>query len=140
MTTSELQNRINRAVKETERKYQNALEELGELKKEINDLERVIVNDAQARTGEDKEQLDSAIDKLIKFTDFMISESERTWEEYRTLERDCRIGAPEPSVVNAQMKALWGLCKKTDELATDLLCYSLAHFKQKDTATKPLAI
>lgn len=140
MTTSELLNRINRAVKETEQKYQNALQELGELKKKINDLERVIVNaNAQARTDEDKEQLDSAIDKLIKFTDFMISESERTWEEYRTLERDCRIGASEPSVVNAQMKALWGLCKKTDELATDLLCYSLAHFKQ-NTTTRPLAI
>ena len=139
MTTSELQNRINQAAKKTEQKYQNAVEELGELKKKINDLERVIVDDADA-TGEDKEKLDSAIDQLIKLTDFMISESERAWEEYRTLERDCRIGAPEPSNVNAQMKALWGLCKKTDELATDLLCYSLAHFKHKDTVTKPLAI
>ena len=99
MTASELQNRINRAAKETEQKYQNALEELGELKKKINDLELVIVDDADAKTGEDKEKLDSAMDKLIKLTDFMISESERAWEEYRTLERDCRIGAPEPSNV-----------------------------------------
>ena len=39
LIVSELQNRINQAVKETEQKYQNAVEELGELKKKINDLE-----------------------------------------------------------------------------------------------------
>ena len=139
MIVSELQNRINRAVKETEQKYQNALRELGELKKKINDLELAVVDDANAKTGQDKERLDSAMDKLIKLTDFMISESERAWEEYRTLERDYRIGAPEPPV-EAQMKTLWGLCKKTDELATDLLCYSLAHFKRKDAVAEPLAI
>lgn len=132
LIASELQSRINRATKETEQNYQIALGELGELKTKINDLELVIADNAYAKTSGDKDKLDSAMDKLIKFTDFMISESERAWEEYRTLERDCRIGASEPSDVNAQMNALRDLCKKTDEFATDLLCYSLAHFKRKD--------
>lgn len=132
MIASELQNRINQATKETEHNYQKALDELRELKVKITDLELVIVNNADAKTSGDKEKLDAAIDKLIKFTDLMISESERAWEEYRTLERDCRVGASEPSVVNFSMKALRGLCKKTDEFASDLLCYSLAHFKRKD--------
>ena len=131
LIASELQSRINRATKETEQNYQIALEELRELKTKINDLELVIADNAYAKTSGDKDKLDSAIDKLIKFTDFMISESERAWEEYRTLERDCRKGASEPSDVNAQMNALRDLCKKTDEFATDLLCYSLAHFKRK---------
>ena len=130
MIASELQSRINRATEETEENYRIALGQLGELKTKINDLELVIADNAYAKTSRDKDKLDSAMDKLIKFTDFMIAESERAWEEYRTLERDCRIGAHEPS--NAQMNALRDLCKKTDEFATDLLCYSLAHFKRKD--------
>jgi chromosome segregation ATPase len=132
LIASELQSRINWATKQTEQNYQIALGELRELKTKINDLELVIVDNAYAKRSGDKEELDSALDNLIKFTDFMISESERAWEEYRTLERDCRIGASEPSDVNAQMKALRDLCTKTDEFATDLLCYSLAHFKRKD--------
>jgi hypothetical protein len=129
---SELQSRINRATKETEQNYQIALGELGGLKTKINDLELVIADNAYVRTSGNKDKLDSAMDELIKFTDFMIAESERAWEEYRTLERDCRIGASEPSDVNVQMNVLRDLCKKTDEFATDLLCYSLAHFKRKD--------
>lgn len=132
MIASELQNRINQATKETEHNYQKALDELRELKVKITDLELVIVNNGDAKTSGDKEKLDAAIEKLIKFTDLIISESERAWEEYRTLERDCRVGTSEPSVVNFPMKALRGLCKKTDEFASDLLCYSLAHFKRKD--------
>ena len=129
---SELQSRINRATKETEQNYHIALGELGGLKTKINDLELVIADNAYVRTSGNKDKLDSAMDELIKFTDFMIAESERAWEEYRTLERDCRIGASEPSDVNVQMNVLRDLCKKTDEFATDLLCYSLAHFKRKD--------
>ena len=132
LIASELQSRIIQATKQTEENYQLALGELGELKTKINDLELVIADNAYAKTSRDKDKLDSAMDKLIKFTDFMISESERAWEEYRALERDCRIGASDPSDVNAQMNALRDLCKKTDEFATDLLCYSLAHFKRKD--------
>lgn len=132
MMASELQSRINRATKETEQNYQIALGELGGLKTKINDLELVIADNAYVRTSGNKDKLDSAMDELIKFTDFMIAESERAWEEYRTLERDCRIGASEPSDVNVQMNVLRDLCKKTDEFATDLLCYSLAHFKRKD--------
>jgi hypothetical protein len=132
MIASELQNRIIQATKQTEENYQLALEELGKLKTKINDLELVIIHNADYGTSGDKQKLDSAIEKLIKFTDCIISESERAWEQYKTLERDCKTDTSEPSDMNAQMKALRELCKKTDEFATDLLCYSLGHFKQKD--------
>ena len=134
MIASELQNRINQATKEIDRNYQLALAELRELKEKINDLELVIVNNEYAKTSGDKEELDAAIDKLVKFTDFMIAKSERAWEEYRMLEQDCRIDASESSDVNGQMKALMDLCKRTDEFASDLLCYSLAHFKPRATS------
>jgi len=129
---SKLQNRIIQATKQTEENYQQALGELRELKTKINDLELVIVHNGYSKTSGDKQKLDSAIEKLIKFTDCMISESERAWEEYKALEGDWRTSTSEPSDVTAQMEALRELCKKADEFATDLLCYSLAHFKQRD--------
>jgi hypothetical protein len=132
LIASELQSRIIQATKQTEENYQLALGELRELKTKINDLELVIVHNANSGTSGDKQKLDSAIEKLIKFTDCMISESERAWEQYKALERDCKTDTSKPSDVNAQMNALRELCKKTDEFATDLLCYSLAHFKQKE--------
>jgi hypothetical protein len=128
----ELQNQIDRATKEIEQNYQIALGELGELKRKINDLELIITDNANAKTSAVMDKLNSAINKLIKLTDSMISESERAWEVYKKLEHDSRIDASEPSKLNAQMSSLREVCKKTDEFATDLLCYSLAHFKRKD--------
>jgi hypothetical protein len=132
LIASELQSRIIQATKQTEESYQLAVAELRELKAKINDLELVIVYNANSGVSGDKQKLDFAIDKLIKFTDCMIAKSERAWDRYKALEHNCRRGTSEPSDVKAQMKALRELCKKTDEFATDLLCYSLAHFKQKD--------
>ena len=136
MIASEFQNRINQATTEINRNYQLALAELRELKEKINDLELVIVNCAYAKTGGDKKELDAAIDKLVKLTDFMIAKSESAWEAYMTLEQDCGLDTSDSSDVNAQMKVLRDLCKRTEEFASDLLCYSLAHFKPL-AASKP---
>lgn len=128
MIAVELQSRIDEATKEIAQNYQKALKELRELKAKINDLELIITDNAYAKTRGDMEKLNSALNELIKLTDFMIAESERAWEAYKKLEHDCRIDASEPSGLND----LRDLCKKTDEFATDLLCYSLAHFKRRD--------
>lgn len=120
-------------MKETEQAYETALREFKDLKTKINELELLIVDNADARRSGYNEKLDSAVDKLVKFTDSMIAESERAWGEYRLLEQEIRVGgASESSGVNTQMEALQRACKKTDKFATDLLCYSLAHFKRKD--------
>jgi len=129
LTAVELQNRINEATKEVARNYQKALKELGELKTKINGLELVIADNVYGKTSGDVDKLNFALDELFNLTDFMIAESERAREEYEKLEHDCRIDASEP----LGLKDLRDLCKKTDEFATDLLCYSLAHFKRIDT-------
>jgi len=117
-------------VKETETAYETALREFKGLKTKINELELLII-DADEKSG-DKEKLTSAVNNLVKFTDFMIAKSERALEEYRKLEQAIRAGGVSESLdINAQMKALQGVCKKIDEFATDLLCYSLAHFRRK---------
>jgi hypothetical protein len=128
MTTAELQSRIESATKEIAQNYQKGLKKVGELKTNINDLELIITDNAYTKTSRDMDKLGSAVDELIKLTDLMISESERAWEQYRKLEHDCEADECDASKLNA----LRDLCKKTDEFATDLLCYSLAHFKRKD--------
>ena len=123
-----LQHRIDKATNGIAQNYKNALKEVGELKIKINDLELSISDNGYAKTSGATDQLNSAMEMLNKLTDSMILESEKAWEEYRKLERDCEIAASEPSELND----LRDLCNRTEEFAADLLCYSLARFKRKD--------
>ena len=107
--------------------YDKTLKEVKELKTKINDLELSITDNAYHQKSGFLDQLNSAIDMLIKLTDFTIAESERAWEQHRTLVQDCKTNDSDP----AELNALKGVCKKVEEFATDLLCYSLAHFKRK---------
>jgi chemotaxis regulatin CheY-phosphate phosphatase CheZ len=70
--------------------------------------------------------LNLAMKRLNRLSDSQIMRSKKAWEEYRKLEQECKQWAPSP----VQLDSLRALCKKTEELAADLLCYSLARFKQ----------
>jgi hypothetical protein len=122
----ELRDRINEATRRIAQNYQKALKELEQVKTKINDLELTVIDSGSAN----RDRLNSALAMLIQLTDSMIFESGRAWDEYEKLEHDCNADGYESSKLNG----LRELCKKTEEFATDLLCYSLAHFKRKDTS------
>lgn len=124
----ELQGRIDKTTREIAESHRKALKEVDELKRKINELELSISDKGYAKTREDMDQLNSALNMLNRLTDSLILGSGRAWEEYRKLEYDCKMSAFEP----AELKGLRDLCKKTEEFAADLLCYSLARFKRKD--------
>jgi hypothetical protein len=128
LATIDFQYRIEKAAKEIAESYQKGLREVEELKTKIIDLELTIIGDGHAKTPGDFERLRSALDVLTKLTDSIIAESDGAWEEYRKLEHECEIEAIEP----LQLSGLKDICEKADEFATDLLCYSLAHFRRKD--------
>jgi predicted RNase H-like nuclease (RuvC/YqgF family) len=128
MTVVELQGRIDKATREVAQSYAKALKEVEELKKTINDLELSISDKSYVKTSEDVEQLGSAVDMLNKLTDSLILGSGRAWDEYKKIEHDCKTSAFEPGGLGG----LRYLCKKTEEFAADLLCYSMALFKRKD--------
>jgi len=119
----ELRDRIGVAARRIAQNYQKALKEVEEVKTRINDLELTVIDSGPAN----KSRLNSALDMLIQLTDSMIFESGRAWDEYEKLEHDCNADGYESSELNG----LRELCKKTEEFATDLLCYSLAHFKRE---------
>jgi hypothetical protein len=122
LTTVELHHRIDKAARRIAQNYQKSLKTVEEVKTKINDLELAAINGRPAK----KNRLKSALDALIQLTDSITFESGRAWDEYEKLEHDCKVEAYEPPELND----LKGLCKKTEEFATDLLCYSLAHFKK----------
>ena len=73
--------------------------------------------------------LNSAFERLNGLTDSLILKSEGAWEEYKKLEHDSKTNALEPTALDALKDA----CTKTEQLAQDLLCYSMARFKRKGT-------
>ncbi len=117
---------IEKSTKEIAQRYAEALEAVEAVKKRIDALETRISNKGYTKTNEDMDQLSSAVDALNRLTDSLISESERGWREYKKLERDCQTSAFDSTGLND----LQNLCKKTEQFATDLLCYSLGRFKR----------
>jgi hypothetical protein len=123
LTRVELGDRIEEATRRIAQNYQKGLKEVEEAKTKINDLELAVIDSGPAENS----RLSSALDVLMQLTDSMIFESGRVWEEYEKLEHDCKVEGHEPPELND----LKELCKKTEEFATDLLCYSLAHFRRR---------
>jgi hypothetical protein len=116
-------------TRELTENHRKTLKEVDELRRRINELELSISNKGQDRTKEDEDQLNSALDMLNRLSDSLILESGRAWEEYNKLEHDCKTSAFD----HARLDDLRDVCKKTEEFAADLLCYSLARFKRKDS-------
>ena len=117
----ELRTRIEETGRQIQSEYGKTLEKLQKLKNDMNRLEE------QTQTRSLK-ALNLAIKRLNKLTDAQIVRSKKAWEEYRKLEQECKQCQPRP----VQMENLRAVCKKTEGLAADLLCYSLARFKQSE--------
>jgi DNA repair exonuclease SbcCD ATPase subunit len=120
--TTELRARIEETRRQIQKDYKTTSEKVQKLKNKMNELEQ--------RTPKtlDLKALESAIKRLNKLSDSQILQSKKAWEEYRKLEQESKQCASCP----VQLDSLRAVCKKTEELAADLLCYSLARFKQSE--------
>jgi len=124
--TMELRARIEETERQIQRNYRKTLEKVQKLKNKMNELEQ---HNPQTQ---DLKALDSAIKRLNRLTDSQILRSKKAWEEYRKLEQECKQCALCPF----QLDNLRAICKKMEELAADLLCYSLARFKQSERQSR----
>lgn len=111
------------AVRDSRKSYEKAIETVAVLKQETRDLELCMSEEACLAT-EDADRLDA-------FTDFLILESARAKRKCERLERKCRVQAFEPT----GLKDLKTLCEQEEQLAKDLLCYSLGRLRRR----KPIA-
>jgi tRNA U34 5-carboxymethylaminomethyl modifying enzyme MnmG/GidA len=117
----ELRAVIEDAGRQIQREYRKTLEKVQKLKNQINKLEQ---HTPKTRL----KALDLVIKRLNRLTDSQIMRSKKAWEEYRKLEQECK----RCTACHVQLGELRTVCKKTEELAADLLCYSLARFKQSE--------
>jgi hypothetical protein len=116
---------LNRQI---ETDYERTLAKVRELKNVMNLLER-----QTAKTS--LKDLRGAIKQLNGLTDCQIARSKRAWEEYQELKLKCNQHGRH----SVDLDMLKETCKKAEKLAEDLLCYSLAHFKQaKQKSSKPM--
>jgi phage-related tail protein len=115
----ELRTRIEETGRQIQRDYGKTLEKLQKLKNEMNRLEQ---------QTQSLKALNLAIKRLNRLTDSQIMRSKKAWEEYRKLEHECKQHVLYP----VQLENLRAICKRTEGLAADLLCYSLARFKRRE--------
>lgn len=119
--TARVQVRVDMAVRDLRKSYEKAIETVAVLKKETRDLELCMSREACLAT-DDAERLDA-------FTDFLILESARAKRKCERLEHKCKLQAFEPTGLND----LKTLCKQHEQLAKDLLCYSLGHLRRRNS-------
>ena len=125
----ELRARIEETRRQIQRDYRKTLEKVQKLKNKMNELEQ------HTPKTQDLKALDSAIKRLNRLTDSQIQRSKKAWIEYKKLEQECKQRALCP----VQLDNLRAICKKTEELAADLLCYSLARFEQSERQSQKRA-
>lgn len=126
--TDELNARIENSARNVKEDYEKAVETVGMLKDKMNELEKRIGQKKTEEARQDMASLRSTIDSLERFTDSEILKSKAAWKKYEELKNECENQA----LTLPQLDELRTLCKRTEQLAADLLCYSLGLLKQKD--------
>jgi hypothetical protein len=129
LETDEIGIRIENASRNVKEDYEKALETIGTLKEKMNELEQRIGQKKPEEAIGDMASLRSAIDGLERLTDSEIQKSKVAWKKYEELKHDCELHALAPP----QLDELRILCKRTEQLAADLLCYSLGLLRRKNT-------
>jgi hypothetical protein len=122
---------IERTRNDLDKSYRKALKDVQKLKKKINELELSIIQKGDSESNGGLNELNFTIENLNRITDSQILISGKAWSEYKRLEHDCVKFALKPVILDDFRV----LCKKNEELAADLLCYSLAHFKRQHPLT-----
>ncbi len=124
MAQSSVASRLEKASREVEEDYLAALGILKKLKDKLNQQELHAQQNLE-RTPKNLQSLESTIDEINDFTELQILKSKKMWEVYRKLEQECKQSA----MYSPQLDELRAACTKMEELAADLLCYSLGRFK-----------
>ena len=114
--------RIEKAIRDIEEDDRKLLQTLRTLKDDMTELEKRV---SQKKQPEDLDKLDSTIETLNQMTDSQILASKKAWKIYEEFERESKKQSSEPDKLNE----LRVVCKKREQIAADLLCYSLGHLK-----------
>jgi hypothetical protein len=118
----DLEIRIKAAISGVNEDFDYAFGAVKELKGKMNELERLTV---EKSGNKNVTALNAAIERLNELTDSQILKSKEAWRKYEALKHECEA----QDVAPPQFEEMYEECKKVEQLATDLTCYSLGHPK-----------
>ena len=126
---TQLRVRVENATKEIEEDYNRIRQTVQTLKQKMNEIEQRLSQKKTTKgTNEDTKSLRAVMKSLDRLTDRQILKSKVAWKKYEQLKHNCRTHASDLP----ELEELRVLCKKTEQLAADLLCYSLGFVKRKN--------
>jgi hypothetical protein len=125
--SDKLRVRIENTTRGLEADYQRTLKTVAGLKEKMNSLEQRISKKKPNEAHEDMNSLRSERQSLDKLTDSLILKSKEAWKKHEELNQLCKTQRLKLS----QLDELQTTCKKTEQLAADLLCYSLGMLERR---------
>ena len=123
LKTDNLQNIIAENVSHLDGIIRDSLVKVKKLKEKMNDLEAKISQVNKSEKASLTELLKIESDKLNDLCDSLALESKKSWLTYENLEKMSK----EKNVKIDRLNQLFLRCKSLEEIASDLLCYSLGH-------------
>jgi hypothetical protein len=120
---------IDEAAREMERDYAMALGQIEKLKGRLNTAEHRASQESDFEAARCIEALDSIVRSISELSDSLIIESKRAWQRYERLKQECEAAG----LTMARLDGVRVLCVKTEQLAADLLCYSLGRSRLRAT-------
>jgi hypothetical protein len=120
-----LQAEIDRTANDLKKSCETMLTTMNRLKDKLNVLEHTASSDRSFDGVNHAEALEAASESLNRLSDALITNSKKAWQKYAKLETKCRAIDSE----FARLDDVRVLCKKTEAIAADLLCYTLGHVR-----------
>jgi len=125
-TPAQIKRQIETAIQDLRHDYAKTLGSVASLKKKVNDLELRTSENGVRSDDVNREKLSLAVNELDRFIDSVIAKAVKTKQMCEKLELECSRQSHEP----AELKELLSLCSENEQLAKDLLCYSLGRLNK----------
>lgn len=118
---TQLERRIETAIGDLRQNYTKTLSSVASLKRKVNELELRTSENGSTCDDANREKLSLAVNELDQFIDSVVSRAAKTKQKCDRLKLECSAQSHEP----VGLKELLSLCSENEQLAKDLLCYSL---------------
>ena len=122
---AQIEARIELAINDLKGRCKIAVRRIALLKKKINRLELSLSQRNCTRTEADVEKLNALTARLDGLVDSVISESVKAGQKCEHLKQMCRTR----KLDSLKLEDLEASRKEMEQLAKDLLCYTLGHFR-----------
>lgn len=120
---------IEDTLKNEKEDYEKIIKTVRELKEKMTGIEQRISQRNSKNPVEDMDDLRHLMESLDILTDAQIDRSGEAWMNFGKLKHDCGKQAAEfPELEELRMQ-----CTRREQLAADLLCYSLGFIKNKSS-------